>query len=72
MEITLQQLHKSVRRIAKQKKIDYISVKAEMENDGSVVLSGYIHGSNWETGLTIKEVCDKLKGTKSPIKKVKL
>ncbi len=72
MEITLQQFHKAVKRVAKEKGIDYISVKVEMDQNSDIQLHGYIHGSNWETGLTIKEVCDKLRRKKSPIKKVKI
>ncbi len=72
MEITLQQFYKAVKRVAKSQGNSYISVTVEMENDGNIKLGGYIEGLGWKTGLTIKEVCDKLKNKKSPIKKLKI
>lgn len=72
MEITLQQFHNAVKRVAKEKNKTYTSVRVEMDNHGTLRLQGYIDGCDWEDGLTIKEVCDKLRGRKSPIKKVKV
>lgn len=70
MEITLQQFHKAVKRVAKEKGKTYTSVTVELDSHGTLKLGGYIDGCNWEHGLTIKEVCDKLRCKKSPIKKV--
>lgn len=72
MEITLQQFLKSVKRVAKEKGSTYSSVSVELDSHGNLALKGYIDGGNFETGLTIKEVCDKLRSKKSPIKKVKI
>lgn len=67
--ITLQEFYDAVGEVAKERNQSFfhVSIKKGSHSNGlfsGLSFTGYINGTNHENGLTIEEVCEKLRNTK--------
>ncbi len=74
-QVSLSNFYNCVMEVAISKGEKFINVRVTMDHNRRAKLEGYINGCNWENGLTVDEVCRKLKTgsrfEKEPVSPVK-